>query len=1380
MQTKARGKALAPKRALALLLALVLALGLLTVAAPAAKADGPDWPQLTSLNVTDGLVYDRNKVAQAIFACSVDHVEIENYDEVQVAYSDNMVGVVRIYVNTPRTVESGVVTETAAEFPTEGSLYIIKSTYSAATTAGTIYDRSVSAAKVEGENKYRSTTNGVRIDVTQGEETISYKYYLEFIPVEEPDWPQLTSLSVTDGLVYDRNKVAQATFACSVDHVEIENYDEVQVAYSDNMVGVVRIYVNTPRTVEGGVVTETAAEFPTEGSLYIIKSTYSAATTAGTIYDRSVSAAKVEGENKYRSTTNGVRIDVTQGEETISYKYYLEFIPVENSAPNTAPTIKSGVTNPVYTEAAAGTPWTLNLTTIFEDAENNPLTYTVKVGSAAPVAADASYSYTPADGSETTLVFVANDGKLDSPTYTVVLNPAPNNAPNIKDGVENPASVRIALGQRWDLALYSIFEDADGDALSYTVKVGDAEPVAATSTNYYQFTPTEAGVTTFEFRASDGRDESIAYTVNLTAVVNNRPTRKAGIPESAYANAIVGEAWTIDLSTIFEDADGDELTYSVRISGYNTESTPAVYSYMPTAAGQYSLNFSASDGLQGSPTYTVTLSASNPNNAPVVKAGVVNPASATVAVGQAWTIDLSTVFEDPDGSSLSYKVKVNGADAVTASRNYSYTPETAGVTTLVFTAVDNQNEESTDTYTVTVTADASLHVITASTEDYYQWNNYTCNAMGIITVKVGGNDVVAAAAGDTVTVTAIPQSILEGYVGAGTYVSAFAGWTAAGIELTQQQAQSAELTFTMPDNPVSLTAAFVKVGSEVTLTANDFTAGDVEFGIDNWPGNSGNSTWDYNTSQHGRDSVTDIVPAGKTVTVHLLGTHYSAYYLARWEVVNTTTNEPVEVTLDNPQNYPGTGGEYGQYYWASFTVDGTSSYTITAIFEARDYGDVTVTVNDSTMGTAAAQVGSAAAATELAAVIAGETVTLTAAPNTGYVFTGWTAAYGTTPVEITNANQMSTCFVMPATNRAAVNVTANFARDPQYASHDCELIDLYLYDGGAEVDYSVEQDGNDLLVTLDEGVNAYYLKDWTLVLELSDYASATVNGVAWPSAGKVIGSAITVNEPATIVVTAEDGTTATAYTLTVVGEVTPVPVEITAQPQDAAAKAGKKASFQVAATGGSGAYTYQWYYRKSASGAWTPVSAASGSTAKYSLTVQARHDGYQYYCVVTDAAGNTASSGVATLTVVPALSIVTQPEDVTAPAGETVSVTVVAQGEGLSYQWYVKKPTAAKFSKSSITDATYSVALTEARSGNQIYCVVTDAYGDSIQSNTVTLTAAPALTVADLADFEGPVDSEVSFTVQPEGVGPFTYQWYVKKPTARKFSKSTSPRRSTA
>ena len=102
-----------------------------------------------------------------------------------------------------------------------------------------------------------------------------------------------------------------------------------------------------------------------------------------------------------------------------------------------------------------------------------------------------------------------------------------------------------------------------------------------------------------------------------------------------------------------------------------------------------------------------------------------------------------------------------------------------------------------------------------------------------------------------------------------------------------------------------------------------------------------------------------------------------------------------------------------------------------------------------------------------------------------------------------------------------------------------------------------------------------------------------------------------------------------AVTLTVAGA---APV-IQTQPKDASVTAGAKASFTVKAVGTE--LSYQWQYRTGETGTWKNVSAASGKTAKYTLTAAERHNGYQYQCVVTNPQGS-ATSTFATLTVTPA------------------------------------------------------------------------------------------------------------------------------------------------
>ena len=87
---------------------------------------------------------------------------------------------------------------------------------------------------------------------------------------------------------------------------------------------------------------------------------------------------------------------------------------------------------------------------------------------------------------------------------------------------------------------------------------------------------------------------------------------------------------------------------------------------------------------------------------------------------------------------------------------------------------------------------------------------------------------------------------------------------------------------------------------------------------------------------------------------------------------------------------------------------------------------------------------------------------------------------------------------------------------------------------------------------------------------------------------------------------------------------------------------------------------------------------------------------------------------------------VCRPVSASGALGEEVSVSVEAQGEDLSYKWYFRDAGKAAFSRSSIKEATYTVAMSNTRAGRALYCVITDALGNSVQSDTVMLNLAAA------------------------------------------------------
>ena len=65
--------------------------------------------------------------------------------------------------------------------------------------------------------------------------------------------------------------------------------------------------------------------------------------------------------------------------------------------------------------------------------------------------------------------------------------------------------------------------------------------------------------------------------------------------------------------------------------------------------------------------------------------------------------------------------------------------------------------------------------------------------------------------------------------------------------------------------------------------------------------------------------------------------------------------------------------------------------------------------------------------------------------------------------------------------------------------------------------------------------------------------------------------------------------------------------------------------------------------------------------------------------------------------------------------------SIGAIGDGLTYKWYCRNPGTTKFSAASVTTNTFSSIMTDARNGREVYCVITDQYGNSVQSDTVVM-----------------------------------------------------------
>ena len=232
----------------------------------------------------------------------------------------------------------------------------------------------------------------------------------------------------------------------------------------------------------------------------------------------------------------------------------------------------------------------------------------------------------------------------------------------------------------------------------------------------------------------------------------------------------------------------------------------------------------------------------------------------------------------------------------------------------------------------------------------------------------------------------------------------------------------------------------------------------------------------------------------------------------------------------------------------------------------------------------------------------------------------------------------------------------------------------------------------------------------------------------------------------------------------------PVPVKlaITSHPQNITAVSDANVSFKVAAKGTG--LKYQWGYMKSGQSSWTSWSGRN--TAVASAKADASLNGMKVRCCVTDRYGNKVYSNVAVLTVTKKqstktneLKITVQPQSKTITSGESVTVSVRAQGDGLKYQWYFKKKGETKWSIwEGRTHASESVTPNASWNGIQMYCRIKDSTGNVVKSNDIVITVnTPAVRITGQPQSKTiSLGESLTVAVKAQGIG-LKYQWYFKK-----------------
>ncbi len=366
---------------------------------------------------------------------------------------------------------------------------------------------------------------------------------------------------------------------------------------------------------------------------------------------------------------------------------------------NDIPVVDNPISDQTYDEGFASD--IIDLTAVFSDPDGDNLTLTVVSSNTDVVTVGivgTELTITEVGlGSSTVTLTATDDGvpilDVDDP-FLVTVN-------NVNDNpvVENPIS-----DQTYDegfasdiIDLTAVFSDPDGDNLTLTVVSSNTDVVTVGIVGT-ELTITEVGLgsSTVTLTATDDGepildvDDPFLVTVNN---VNDNPVVENPISDQTYDEGFASDI--IDLTAVFSDPDGDNLTLTVVSSNTDVVTVGIVGTELTiteVGLGSSTVTLTATD--DGEPILDVDdpflVTVNNVNDNPVVE----NPISdQTYDEGFASDIiDLAAVFSDPDGDNLTLTVVSSNTDVVTVGivgTELTITEVGLGSSTVTLTATDD-------------------------------------------------------------------------------------------------------------------------------------------------------------------------------------------------------------------------------------------------------------------------------------------------------------------------------------------------------------------------------------------------------------------------------------------------------------------------------------------------------------------------------------------------------------------------------------------------------------------------------------------------------------------------------------------------------------------
>ena len=471
-------------------------------------------------------------------------------------------------------------------------------------------------------------------------------------------------------------------------------------------------------------------------------------------------------------------------------------------------------------------------------------TFTTSQSGSLVLAADGSYTYTPAanfSGTDTVDYTLTDGTATDTGTLTITVN-AVNDAPV---AVNDTASTNEDTALTSSADLVANDTDADGDSLSVTAgtfTTSQSGSLVLAADGSYTYTPAAnfSGTDTVDYTLTDG---TATDTGTLTITVNAVNDAPVAVNDTASTNEDTALTSSADLVANDTDADGDSLsvtagTFTTSQSGSLVLAADGSYTYTPAAnfSGTDTVDYTLTDGT-ATDTGTLTITVNAVNDAPVA---VNDTASTNEDTALTSSADLVANDTDADGDSLSvtagtFTTSQSGSLVLAADGSYTYTPAAnfSGTDTVDYTLTDGT---ATDTGTLTITVNA-VNDAPVAVNDTASTNEDTALTSSADLVA---NDTDAD--GDSLSVTAgtfttsQSGSLVLAADGSYTYTPAanFSGTDTVDYTLTDGTAtDTGTLTITVNavnDAPVITGSLAVTIdeGTRYTLTSNDLFYTDVD------------------------------------------------------------------------------------------------------------------------------------------------------------------------------------------------------------------------------------------------------------------------------------------------------------------------------------------------------------------------------------------------------------------------------------------------------------------------------------------------------------------------------------------------------------------------